>query len=532
MRNYFILGLLCFALSGLSQNENIAHRYTVSLQDNYSDLLTTSDLTQTPGLKYIRKLHSNGRIISLEFEPGLPLNSELAWLRNNPSIKYFQAVKKLEPRGCNPNDKEYWRQYNMEIMKFDEVWCYKNEGLSALGDTIVVGAIDAGFNFEYQDLLPNVFINHAEIPDNGIDDDANGYVDDYYGYNAHTLAGGDNHPIYTHGTQVISVIGAKGNNKIDISGTNQNIKMLLCSADDSEELLRCYYYFVNMKRAFQNSNGTRGAFMVSANLSAGFSNSFPGDFPLICQVYDYLGKLGILNSVATINDGDDIDLVGDIPGLCPSDHLIVVTNTNRFDQKVAEAGYSKNNVDIGASGEDIPLIDAQGNVGNESGTSFASPHVAGAVALMYQFCTKLNELQKSDPAAASLVIKHLILSCGDDLSSLKNVSLSGKRLNMLKTLECLNTYCLSSDSLAKVRFTLRNNLKNEPLEIYFNPERFGDYNLMIFNALGQNLHQTRLSFYPDIDNTYEVSVSGWPTGVYFVVIEGQGRYWSESLMKY
>lgn len=97
--------------------------------------------------------------------------------------------------------------------------------------------------------------------------------------------------------------------------------------------------------------------------------SFPQDFPLICQTYDSLGKIGILSSVATINESEDIDIVGDIPNLCQSHYLFVVTNTNRNDQ-IINAGYSKNNVDIGASGDDIPMIDAKGKVRNSSGTSF------------------------------------------------------------------------------------------------------------------------------------------------------------------
>ncbi len=531
MSNNFLIVFTLISINVWSQNTVTLHRYTIELDNNYSHLELTQGIVNDLSPQNISKINSSGSILSIEFDKNTPEEEELKWLLKNPSIKQFQKVVKFDQRGCNPNDKEYWKQYNMELMKFDEVWCFKKDGISPLGDTLVIGAIDRGFYFEYQDLVPNIFANRYEIPDNGLDDDLNGYVDDYYGLNAQSLSQGDNHQIDNHGTQVISILGAAGNNQLDISGTNQNIKLLLCSADDSEELLRCYYYFIEMKRAYLNTSGKKGAFMVSCNLSAGFSKSFPADFPLICQVYDTLGNVGILNSVATINENDDIDLVGDIPGLCPGNHIIVVTNTNRFDQKVSEAGYSKNNVDIGASGEDVPMIDGQGKVRNESGTSFASPHIAGAVALLYQFCPKLCELHKSNPAMASSLIKQVILTCGDDLSSLRNITLTGKRLNMIKALECLNKYCLM-DSFNTVRFVLRNNLQNEPLQVFFNPEKFGDYKLMIYNTLGQLIDQKTLRFYPDVENKYEISITDWPTGVYFVTIEGKGRYWSESLIKY
>lgn len=134
-----------------------------------------------------------------------------------------------------------------------------------------------------------------------------------------------------------------------------------------------------MKRDYLNSNGSKGAFIVSSNLSGGF-DAFPQDFPLVCQAYDSLGSVGILNSVATINENFDIDIAGDIPGLCPSPYLIVVTNTDRNDIKV-EAGFSKINVDISAAGEDIPMLDESGNIREESGCSFSSPHLAGAISL-------------------------------------------------------------------------------------------------------------------------------------------------------
>lgn len=363
-----------------------------------------------------------------------------------------------------------------------------------------------------------------------MDDDFNGYKDDYYGLNAQFFSEGDNHSPDNHGTEVISVIGAKGNNQLGITGTNQNIKILLCSADNSNELVKCYHYFVKMKRDYLNSGGKKGAFIVSSNLSAGFDATFPTDLPLVCQAYDSLGKVGILNSVATVNRNDDIAITGDIPGLCPSDYMICVTNTDRYDNKVTESGYNQIHVDLGACGESIPMIGISGNVIEESGTSFASPHVAGLISLLYQFCPKINNLNKSNPDLAAKAMKDIILACGDDISSLKNITVTGKRINALVALQYLNNYC--SDTTIKLdNLLLFNNLTTGELIVKFNPSQFGKYRIQLVDNLGRLLDAWNINFIPDNYNAFQTDISNYAPGVYHVYIEGKGQKWVKSLIK-
>ena len=152
-------------------------------------------------------------------------------------------------------------QYNLMKMRFDELWCLNNSGLTQSGDTIVIGIIDKGFNYSFPDIFHNIYKNYKEIPDNLKDDDGNGYVDDYYGFNG-IQSQGDNHPLIDHGTQVSSVLGAKGNNRLQMTGAAQNIKMLICSANSNVDMINCYEYFYNMKKMYNESNGCEGDCIV------------------------------------------------------------------------------------------------------------------------------------------------------------------------------------------------------------------------------------------------------------------------------
>ena len=97
-----------------------------------------------------------------------------------------------------------------------EAWDITTGGITALGDTIVVAVIDGGFDLNHEDL--NYWKNHNEIPGNGVDDDGNGYIDDYDGWDAYDSDG--TIPSDAHGTHVAGTVGAIGNNAIGVTGVN------------------------------------------------------------------------------------------------------------------------------------------------------------------------------------------------------------------------------------------------------------------------------------------------------------------------
>src|SRR5690606_1454004 len=110
--------------------------------------------------------------------------------------------------------------------------------------------------------------NHGEIPGDGIDNDQNGYTDDYLGLNVQT--DNDQHASDVHGTAVAGIIGAQGGNQKGVCGINWNVKLLLISGIEREsDIIEGYQYATALRNTYRNSGGTQGAFVVATSLSAG-----------------------------------------------------------------------------------------------------------------------------------------------------------------------------------------------------------------------------------------------------------------------
>ncbi len=335
----------------------------------------------------------------------------------------------------------------------DLAWDITTGGLTVLGDTIVAAIIDDGLAWTHDDFGDNIWFNYNEIPNNGIDDDNNGYVDDYQGWNAYT-----NNDVITgggHGTPVAGIVGAKGDNDNGVAGVNWNVKlMIIQGGGDEAEALAAYAYCYEHRKRYNDSNGQEGAFVVTTNASWGVDFGQPADAPLWCDFYDTMGQEGIMSCGATINGEENIDVVGDLPTACPSDWLISVTNMNHFDEKVNGAGYGLNTIDLGAFGQGTWTAAAPNGYGGFGGTSGATPHVAGTVALLYSTdCPSFAILAKSNPAQAALNVKEYILNGVDPNPSLQGITVTEGRLNVHNALnnlldDCEYNTCVSPYGLA------------------------------------------------------------------------------------
>lgn len=353
-----------------------------------------------------------------------------------------------------PNDTEFTEQWQYindgaengtvgADLDADLAWDITTGGVTPNGDTIVLAALDDGVDLDHIDLRENIWKNHNEIPNNGIDDDNNGYIDDVNGWNV--VAGNGDLNGGSHGTPVMGIMGAKGNNGIGVTGVNWDVKVMMIQTEfftDEATLIEGYGYPLAMRKLYNETNGEQGAFVVATNSSWGVDKGQADDSPIWCSLYDSLGLVGILNCGATANENFNVDEIGDLPTTCVSDYLIGVTNLNRKGEKEEFAGFGQRHIDLGAFGEETYTLNRNDSYAPFGGTSGATPHVTGAIGLLYAApCGNFSNLAKTNPAAAALLAKEYILSGAKPNVTLDMITVTGGQLNLNNSLQILIGDC-------------------------------------------------------------------------------------------
>ncbi len=290
-------------------------------------------------------------------------------------------------------------------------------------ERVIVAVIDSGVDYTHEDLKANMWVNRLEIPDNGLDDDQNGYVDDVYGIDTY---GHTSNPDDTlgHGTHIAGVIGASGDNAVGVTGINWNVQILACrflgpwGFGSVSGAVECLEY----AKALYD----RGENIVVTNNSWGFS----GYSQLL---YDVVSRQPeILLVAAAGNSGRDNDTVPYFPASLSLPNVIGVASTDHNDQKAPSSSFGRWSVHIGAPGVDIfstlPAYTHWGAsyYGYLSGTSMATPQVSGLAALL-----------KADKKHRSWAeIRNLILAGGEPVSAIEEITITGARLNVYGSLIC------------------------------------------------------------------------------------------------
>jgi serine protease len=396
---------------------------------------------------------SNIWLLSFDYDL-LAEDRVLALLQQENAVAIAQLNHLVQLRETIPNDPQFdqqWQYINTgqtdglpgADLDADLAWDLTTGGLTALGDTIVVCILDNGIDVDHPDLVDNLWINHAEIPDNGIDDDNNGYIDDYQGWSIATddddIEGG------SHGTSVMGIVGARGNNNIGISGVNWNVKIMVVFNDfetNEADVLEAYSYPLEQRQRYNATNGAEGAFVVATNASWGADNLFASEAPLWCAFYDTLGVHGIINVGATANSNTNVDTDGDMPTSCGSDYLITVTNLDENNEKVAGAGFGATTIDLAAYGNFVYTTRNDAQYGAFPGTSAATPQVTGVAGLLYAAdCPDFIQIARQSPATAALLAKDYILGSAIATDDLQGITVTGGRLNMWTSLQALLNNC-------------------------------------------------------------------------------------------
>jgi subtilisin family serine protease len=416
-----------------------------------------------------------------------------------------------------PNDSLYVEQWDMEIMDAHLAWSITTGGLTLHGDTIVVAVIDEGVDYWHEDLKENLWFNYAEIPNDEVDNDDNGYVDDYRGWSFQL--GSDDHPIVQHGTASVGIVGAVGNNGKGVTGVNWKVKVMVLSQAISEaELIEAYDYILQMRKKYNETNGMQGAFVVASTIAQGFNLAKPAAFPILCGMYDALGRQGILNAAATANSPIDVDAQGDVPSGCASDFLITVTNSDKNDELRPTAAFGRKSIDLSAPGSGTYTTTIGNQYYRAAGTSAAVPHVSGAIGLLYALQNEtFIDFAKTQPSEAVLLLKSALMNGTDELPTLKDKTVSEGRLNVWNSLLLLEAYSTGySDSLKMVN-AFPSPAQDNLFVQYDSPNE--DFEILVFNELGQLMEQGTVSTHIVSSKTIHLNVSALQNGMYFLVLQ-------------
>lgn len=288
-------------------------------------------------------------------------------------------------------------------------------------NSVYIGIIDEGYMHTHEDLAANAGTNPGEIPNNGLDDDRNGLIDDVYGWDFN----GNNNTIFDgvdddHGTHVAGTIGAVGGNAKGVAGVVWNVKLLSAkflgsTGGTTVNAIKSVDYFTDLKQ--------RGINIVATNNSWGGGGYSQGLYDAI----ERANAQGILFVAAAGNASNNNDASPSYPAAYTNANIIAVASITSTGALSSFSNYGANSVDIGAPGSGVwstvPLR-SKGKVvsgyASYNGTSMASPHVAGAIALYVS----------SNPGASVSVVKNAILNSTVPTSSLNNKCLTGGRLNV------------------------------------------------------------------------------------------------------
>ncbi|MFQ3581472.1 MAG: S8 family serine peptidase [Chloracidobacterium sp.] len=353
-------------------------------------------------------------------------------LRKHPGVEYVEPnyVYKIgDTRPDDPGFAEQWGHFNdgqpikggrPGIPGVDSAVLAAWDVTTGNRD-VVVAVIDTGVDYLHEDLADNMWVNEREIPNNGIDDDGNGIVDDYYGYSA---VGNSGNPMDDngHGTHCAGVIGAKGDNGAGIAGVNWDVRIMALKFLDANgrgtlnDALECIDYAIAMKqrgvnlRVLSNSWGGGG---YSRALEDAIRTANAND---------------ILFVAAAGNSGTNNDRVPHYPASYNVANVLSVAALAPNDTLASFSCYGTKTVHLAAPGVDVystvPVhIFGQGYK-HFSGTSMATPYVAGAAALVLA----------RDPKQSVKQLKAQLLRSVTPVAALDGRLVTGGRLNIARAL--------------------------------------------------------------------------------------------------
>lgn len=346
--------------------------------------------------------------------PGRSVEQAISALSANPNVRFAEPnyIVHADQFPAAPNDKyrgELWGMHNIgqtsgtpnADINAPEAW-----NVTTGSPNVVIGVIDTGIDYNHPDLAANIWSNPGEIAGDGIDNDANGYIDDVRGWD---FANNDNDPFDDngHGSHVAGTIGAQGNNGLGVVGVNWQVKLMplkFLGANGSGDtanataavLYAAKFKFggVNVVRVTNNSWGGGGKSVTMQNAIESSGSVF----------------------VASAGNGATSQV--QYPAGYKNANIISVAATDHNDALATFSNFSSSWVDLAAPGVNIAST-YKGGYGVLSGTSMASPHVAGVAGLVLA----------ATPGLTPASVKAAIMNSVDPVPGLAGKTVTGGRIN-------------------------------------------------------------------------------------------------------
>lgn len=335
------------------------------------------------------------------------------------------AVKQGTPR--IPNDTRFSEQWNMNNSNDADIDAPEAWATQTGSSDMLVAVIDTGVDYDHEDLKDQMWRNPGESgggkESNGIDDDNNGYKDDYRGWNF-TSDNNDPYDDNQHGTHCAGVIGAVGNNAKGVAGVNWSVKIMALKflgrdgSGTTEDAAEAIIYAAQM-----------GA-KISSNSWGGGENS-----RTLQDAIQFAHDRGALFIAAAGNESSNTDNTPNYPSTYNVPNVIAVASSDRNDALSSFSNYGRYTVDLAAPGSNILSAQPLGRYQLLSGTSMATPHVAGAAALIWAQYPTLSMKQ--------VIVR--LLGSTDRKNAFVNRMATGGRLNLANAFSNKPLIALTTD---------------------------------------------------------------------------------------
>ncbi len=360
-------------------------------------------------------------IFHCKVKPGVTVQAAIEAYENDPNVEYvepnyiYHTMARRTPP-ITPNDPRFGRLWGLNNSNDADIDAPEAWDVTTGSRDILVAIIDTGVDYDHEDLKDNIWHNPGETgggkENNGVDDDGNGYVDDWRGWNF-IFKTNDPWDDNGHGTHVAGTVGAVGNNGKGVVGVNWQVSIL------------------PLKFLDRNGSGTLAdaipAIIYAADMGAHvLSNSWGGGgfSQALKDAIEYARSKGALFVAAAGNESNDNDRSANYPSNYDVDNVVAVAASDRNDKMASFSNYGETTVDLAAPGVNIWSTKPRDLYQSLNGTSMATPHVSGVAALIWSKFPNLTYRQ--------VFIR--LMGSVDRKSAFIGKTVTGGRLNAAKAL--------------------------------------------------------------------------------------------------